>query len=177
MKIDESLISGMDNLGNLIGNTAGLDAAVLASKLDDDPIKDVKVADMDGQIDSGADNAGGGGRVKGWKERLAKMREQKEQQKKVIEESFAEQSLDTSKDENLQKVQDIFAPAKGMERDKDGKIQIDKEKVEEKSVVIPKMDKKGDESTTSATESSTSRDSKIKAPAEAAKETASPVKA
>jgi len=33
----------------------------------------------------------------------------------------------------LAKVKDIFAPAQGLERNKDGKIQIDKEKVVEKT--------------------------------------------
>jgi len=102
--MDESLLSGMDNLGNLIGNNVGMDAALLARKLDLDPTSEVKVVEVD-QIDSGAGGEAGGGKLKGWKEKLAKMREQKEQQRKIIEESFAEHTPGgDSRDESFQKV-------------------------------------------------------------------------
>ena len=63
-----------------------------------------------------------------WKDRLAKLREQKEQQNKEQEESRDKQSQQTSQtqDDSLAEVKDIFAPAKGLARDKDGKIAVDK---------------------------------------------------
>jgi len=74
------------------------------------------------QIDSAPEKETGGGRVKGWKERLAKLREQKEVEKKALEDATTEQSFISSSDGNLDKVKDIFAPAQGLQRNKDGKI-------------------------------------------------------
>ena len=45
---------------------------------------------------------------------------------------MADPAQERSQDQDLDRVKDIFAPAKGLERNKDGKIQIDKEKVEER---------------------------------------------
>ena len=39
---------------------------------------------------------------------------------------------ESTRDENLEKVKNIFAPAQGLERSKEGKLTIDKEKVEVK---------------------------------------------
>ena len=54
---------------------------------------------------------------------MAKLREQKEQDKKVSEDTkIYSSTLSTSNDETLDKIKDIFAPAKGLERGKDGNI-------------------------------------------------------
>jgi hypothetical protein len=75
--------------------------------------------------------------VKGWKERLAKLREQKEQEKKTIEETKIEESVS----EEVERLKDLVGPTKGLERGKDGKIEVDKEKVEErKEPLVPELD-------------------------------------
>jgi len=71
-----------------------------------------------------------------------------------------------SKDENHEKIKDIFAPAKGLERGKDGKIQVDKEKVEaapakdEKS--SDKASKQSDTTTSSVSEPDVQKASPVK---------------
>ena len=53
-------------------------------------------------------------------------------EKKLAEEKANQPSQEQSTDQSLDKVKDIFAPAKGLERNEAGEIKIDKEKVEEK---------------------------------------------
>jgi hypothetical protein len=45
---------------------------------------------------------------------------------------MADPAQERGQDQDMDKVKDIFAPAKGLERNKEGKIQVDKEKVEER---------------------------------------------
>lgn len=92
MPLDESLMSGLDNMASLIGGTANmLDAKTIENNLNTDPTREVKVQDVDSvqqqrkresSADDGAGTAttaeaggGGAGRVRGWKDRLAKLRE------------------------------------------------------------------------------------------------------
>lgn len=44
--------------------------------------------------------------------------------------SSAEPSMEEK--ETMEKMKDVLAPTRGLERDKEGKLQVDKEKVEEK---------------------------------------------
>lgn len=77
-----------------------------------------------------------GGKIVGWKEKLAKLREAKEAQMQQNEGRLDRSTLSSSQNTSeYEKVSDIFAPTSGLERGKDGKIQVDKEKVEEKKVV------------------------------------------
>ena len=78
----------------------------------------------------------GPGRVKGWKERLQKMREMKEKQEeeKANKSNVLSTSLTQSQevDESMDSIRDIFAPAKGLEKNKFGKIAVNKDVVEKK---------------------------------------------
>jgi len=86
--------------------------------------------------------AAGGGKVLGWKARLAALREQKAQ--KATEESkTTDFSTEAAEQDPLKaSVQGIFAPAPGLERGKDGKLQVDKAQVPEK--VEPVFEKKSE---------------------------------
>ena len=119
LQMDESLMSGIGNIGSLIGSTPALDMKQIEKNLNDDPTKEVKVIDLEEPGSAlaapkkiiGGGTTPGGARVKGWQERLAKLREQKEQEKKNFEESKVEQSADSSQDPTLDKIKDVFAPA------------------------------------------------------------------
>jgi hypothetical protein len=123
-------------MGSLIGSNI-LDMGSLEKNLNIDPTQSVKAVTVeDTPAPTSARGGGdGGGRLKGWKERLAKLREQKEKEKEQVESTNEE-----AKDETMEKVKDIFAPAKGLERGSDGKIKVDKEQVEAK--VEPVYEKK-----------------------------------
>lgn len=129
LKLDESMrgsmVAGVENLIGGDKDAAALDLNKIEGNFSLNPVvvqekPETKAAEV------------GGGRVKGWKERLAKLREQKEQEKKVLEDTKLNQSVDTSLTEDVDKLKDIVGPAKGLERDKDGKLSVDKDKVEEK---------------------------------------------
>jgi hypothetical protein len=134
-KVDESLISGIGNLGSMIGSVPNLDLKQIEKNLNDDPTKEVKVQDVDEgptmlQSVKKAVGGAGGGRVQGWQDRLKKLREQKEQEKQAIIEQPREDSMST--DPSLDKASAIFAPDKALERDNTGKLTVDRDKVEEK---------------------------------------------
>jgi len=59
--------------------------------------------------------------VIGWKDRLKILKEKKEQEKKVLEESKASVSV-SALDESMEKAREIIAPTKGLERGPGGKI-------------------------------------------------------
>ena len=86
--------------------------------------------------------AGGGGKVLGWKDRLAALRAQKAAQQQAQEEGKTPDVSTEAAEQDPMKasVQDIFAPAPGLERGKDGKLQVDKAQVPEK--VEPVFEKK-----------------------------------
>lgn len=51
MRMDESLVSGMENMGSLIGSSPQLDLNQIETNLNQDPTE-VRVQDVDGHADS-----------------------------------------------------------------------------------------------------------------------------
>jgi len=60
--MDESLISGMDNMGSLIGKD--FDLQQLEPNLNDDPTKDIRIQEISDPNPNKSQPTGG--RVKGW---------------------------------------------------------------------------------------------------------------
>lgn len=86
------MFSGSDNMASLIGTSGQvIDQNMIEKNLNTDPTVEIKVQDVDSvqapnKTQSITESVGlnasaaaaGGGRVRGWKDRLAKLREQKE---------------------------------------------------------------------------------------------------
>lgn len=145
MKVDESMVSGVQNIKDFFGSTLeNKETQNMLGALGGEsgaPVTGAPtVIETSSEAVAGAPKASDTpvGRIKGWKERLDLMRKQKAQQ---IEESrmTAENSSDPGKSKESSEANktltDIFAPAAGLERREDGKFAVDKEKVEKKKEI------------------------------------------
>lgn len=130
--VDESMTSAAQNVKEMFASKLSTTKDV--EKIDDNfnldtvekPAEVVVEHTDEGPGTARGTAAAGGGKVLGWKARLAALREQKAQ--KANEESkTTDVSVDAAeKDPMKASVADIFAPAAGLERGKDGKLQVDK---------------------------------------------------
>ena len=136
------MVSGVEKLKDFFGSTIeSKDTQNMLKALNTDPTAPgaPSVVDTGSEFGSAAKASDTPvGRIKGWKERLDLMRKQKAQQieeSRITNPDSSEQTQSKDNSEANKTLTDIFAPAAGLERNAEGKFQVDKEKVETKKEI------------------------------------------